>query len=34
MIWNIIDADYWMRKFKDYPADHEYAKEMLTKAGW
>lgn len=34
MIWSIIDADYWMRKFKDYPADYEYAKEMLTKAGW
>jgi len=34
MIWSIIDADYWMRKFKDYPADYEYAREMLTKAGW
>ena len=34
MIWNIIDADFWMRKFKDYPADYEYAKEMLQKAGW
>jgi len=34
MIWSIIDADFWMRKFKDYPADYEYAREMLTKAGW
>jgi hypothetical protein len=34
MIWSIIDADFWMRKFKDYPADYEYAKEMLNKAGW
>ena len=34
MIWSIIDADFWMRKFKDYPADYEYAKEMLSKAGW
>ena len=33
-IWSIIDADYWMRKFKDYPADYEYAREMLQKAGW
>jgi hypothetical protein len=34
MIWSIIDADFWMRKFKDYPADYEYAKDMLQKAGW
>ena len=34
MVWPYVDADYWMRKFKDYPADQEYAKEMLTKAGW
>jgi hypothetical protein len=34
MVWPYVDADYWMRKFKDYPANQEYAKEMLTKAGW
>ena len=34
MVWPYIDADFWMRKFKDYPADQEYAKEMLSKAGW
>ena len=34
MVWPYIDADFWMRKFKDYPADYEYAREMLTKAGW
>jgi len=34
MVWPYIDADYWMRKFKDHPADQEYAKEILTKAGW
>ena len=34
MVWPYVDADYWMRKFKDYPADQEYAKEMLIKAGW
>jgi hypothetical protein len=34
MIWPYIDADFWMRKFKDYPADQEYAKDILTKAGW
>ena len=34
MIWPYIDADFWMRKFKDYPADQEYAKDILQKAGW
>lgn len=34
MVWPYIDADFWMRKFKDYPADHEYAKDILQKAGW
>jgi hypothetical protein len=34
MVWTYIDADFWMRKFKDYPADQEYAREILTKAGW
>ena len=34
MVWPYIDADFWMRKFKDYPADQEYAKDILKKAGW
>lgn len=34
MVWPYIDADFWMRKFKDYPADQEYAKDILQKAGW
>jgi len=34
MIWPMIDADFWQRKFRDYPADAEYVREMLTKAGW
>ena len=34
MVWPYIDADVWQRKFKDYPADQEYAKDILTKAGW
>ena len=34
MIWPYIDADFWMHKFKDYPADQEYAKDILQKAGW
>ena len=34
MIWPYIDSDFWMQKFKDYPADQEYVKDILTKAGW
>jgi uroporphyrinogen-III decarboxylase len=34
MIWTYIDADVWQKKFKDYIADQEYAKEILSKAGW
>ena len=34
MIWPYIDADVWMRKFKEYLADQEYAKDILQKAGW
>ena len=34
MIWSYIDSDFWMKKFQDYPADQEYAKDILSKAGW
>jgi hypothetical protein len=34
MIWAYIDTDFWQKKFTDYPADQEYAKELLVKAGW
>ena len=34
MIWSMIDADFWQRRFQDYPADTEYVREMLRKAGW
>jgi hypothetical protein len=34
MIWPMIDADFWQRKFRDFPADAAYVREMLTKAGW
>jgi hypothetical protein len=33
-VWPYIDADFWMKKFRDYPADQEYARDILTKAGW
>lgn len=34
MIWSIIDADVWQKKFQDYTADTEYARDILKKAGW
>lgn len=34
MIWPYINSDVWQKKFSDYAADQEYAKEMLAKAGW
>ena len=34
MIWPYINADVWHKKFSDYPADQEYAKDILKKAGW
>jgi hypothetical protein len=34
MIWPYIDSDEWQKKFNNYPADQEYARDILTKAGW
>lgn len=34
MIWPYIDADFWQRRLRDYRADAEYVRELLTKAGW
>ena len=34
MIWPYIDSDVWQKKFSDYLADQEYAKDILKKAGW
>jgi len=34
MIWAYINSDVWHKKFLDYPADQEYAKDILKKAGW
>lgn len=34
MIWGMIDSDFWQRRFRDYPADTEYVRELLHKAGW
>lgn len=34
MIWPYINTDVWNRKFADYAADREYARDILNKAGW
>ena len=34
MIWPYIESDVWQRKFRDYPADVEYVKDILKQAGW
>lgn len=34
MVWSMIDADFWQKKFRDYQADTEYVRDMLKKAGW
>lgn len=33
-IWSYIDSEFWQKKFRDYPADAEYARNILEKAGW
>ena len=34
MIWTFIDADFWNQKFRDYPEDTAYVKDILKQAGW
>ena len=34
MVWPWIDADFWSRKFQNYAADAEYARQMLKQTGW
>lgn len=34
MVWPYINSDVWHKKFVDYPADQEYVKDILIKAGW
>jgi|688.fasta_scaffold228873_3 hypothetical protein len=33
MIWNMIDSDFWQKKFSDHAVDVEYVKDILKKAG-
>ena len=34
MIWPYINSDVWHKKFTDYLANQEYARDILKKAGW
>lgn len=34
MVWPYIDSEFWSKKFVDYMADQEYARDILKKAGW
>jgi hypothetical protein len=34
IVYPYIDVDHWQKRFQDYPSDQEYAKEILTQAGW
>ncbi len=34
MVWPYIDSETWTKKFSDYMADQEYARDILKKAGW
>jgi len=34
MIWPYVDADFWQKKFCDYPQDTLYIKRILEQAGW
>lgn len=34
MIWPYINSDVWHKKFTEYLANQEYAKDILKKAGW
>jgi hypothetical protein len=34
MIWPYVDTDFWQNKFRDYPSDVEYIKNILKQAGW
>lgn len=34
LVYPYIDVDHWQKRFQDYPADQEYAKDILKKAGW
>jgi hypothetical protein len=34
IVWPYINSDAWHKKFSNYPADQEFVKDILAKAGW
>ena len=34
MIWPWIDADFWQKRFQDFPADAAWVRETLGAEGW
>ena len=34
LIWDIINTDFWQKKFQTYMADAEIVREVLTQEGW
>lgn len=34
MIWPYIDTDTWQKKFREYPEEQNYARDILAQAGW
>jgi hypothetical protein len=34
MIWPYIDSDRWQQRFHEHPEDQQYARDILSKAGW
>ena len=33
MIWDYINPEFWQQKFKDYPEDTEWVRDILKQAG-
>jgi hypothetical protein len=34
MIWSYVDADFWQKKFRDYPKEASVVRDILKQAGW
>lgn len=34
MIWSYVDADFWQKKFRDYPEETAAVRDILKQAGW
>jgi hypothetical protein len=34
MVWSYVDADFWQKKFRDYPKETATVRDILKQAGW